>query len=90
MELKLSFCEYLCSASNFIINGVNADTDDFGEQYDRDSENAEDYACGDMQFTRVEPTKEILEKYHITENEYSEICDKLESGLSFGSCGWCV
>ena len=90
MELKLSFYECLCSADNFTINGVNANTDDFGEQYDRDSGNAEEYACGDMQFTRIEPTKEVLEKYHITENEYSEICDKLESGLSFGSCGWCV
>jgi len=43
-----------------------------------------------MQFTGVEATAEVLEKYKITKDEYNEIVAKLEEGLSFGSCGWCV
>ena len=90
MLFKLSIYGSLCATSKFTINGIDADKDDFGEQYDRDSENAEDYACGDMQFTRIIATKDVLEKYCITEEEYSKICDELEKGLSFGCCGWCV
>jgi len=73
----------------FVINGIHADESDFGEKYDRDSENAVDYGCGDMQFTRVDAKPEVLAKYGIDEKEYSEVCDVLESDLSFGCCGWC-
>jgi hypothetical protein len=90
MLFELSIWGALCDTSKFVVNGIEAYKDDFGEQYDRDSGNAEDYACGNMQFTRIAPTKEVLEKYCITEEEYSKICDELESGLSFGCCGWCV
>lgn len=89
MELQLEFGDSLCWASTFVINGVDAETKDFGEQYDRDPENAEDYSCGNMQFTRINPTPEVLKKYQITEAEYHEIASKLENGLSFGACGWC-
>lgn len=90
MLFELSIYSALCATSRFVVNGINAYTNDFGEQYDRDAENAEDYACGDMQFTRLPAKNEVLEKYMITEEEYSKICDALESGLSFGCCGWCV
>jgi hypothetical protein len=90
MELELEFGHALCYTPTFKINGIDADSDDFGEKYDRDTENAEDYGCGDMQFTRVEPKSEVLEKYNISETEYFEIAKKLEGGLSFGCCGWCV
>jgi len=90
MKLELEFGDALCFTSTFKINGINADSDDFGEKYDRDTENAEDYGCGDMQFTRIEPKSEVLEKYGITEDEYFKIAEKLEGGLSFGCCGWCV
>lgn len=90
MELKLEIFGALCSTSEFEINGVAADSDDFGEQYDHDQENAEDYACGDMRFERKASTTEVLDKYKITESEYQEIAEKLEDGLSFGCCGWCV
>ena len=90
MELKLTVCGSLCVTSEFEVNGVVAMSDDFGDKGDADSENAEDYGCGNMQFTRRDPTDEILSKYKISAEEYSAIADKLESGLSFGSCGWCI
>ena len=90
MKLELEFGSALCYVPTFVINGVNADTDDFGEKYDRSPETAEDYACGDMQFTSIPPSPKVLEKYHITEAEYSVIAGQLESGLSFGCCGLCV
>ena len=90
MKLKLEFGTALCYTPTFVVNGIDADEDDFGDKYDRDSENAEDYGCGDMQFTGIEATTETLNKYSITKEEYSEIVSKLEEGLSFGSCGWCI
>lgn len=90
MKLELEFGTALCYTPKFVINGIIADEDDFGEKYDRDPDNAEDYGCGDMQFTRIPPTNEVLEKYSITEAEYAIIAGQLEEGLSFGSCGWCV
>ena len=89
MKLDLTFGSALCYTPTFIINGIAADTSDFGEQGDRSPETAEDYACGDMQFSRIEPTQEIMNKYGINEAEYSIIAGQLEAGLSFGSCGWC-
>ena len=90
MILLLEFGDSLCYTFTFIINGVSADEDDFGEKYDRDSENAEDYGCGDMQFTRIAYTVDVLDKYTIDKAQYDEVCERLEQGLSFGSCGWCV
>lgn len=90
MKLELTFGTALCYAPIFIINGINADENDFGEKYDRDTENAEDYGCGNMQFTRIQATAEILAKYGITDFEYELIAGQLEDGLSFGPCGWCV
>lgn len=89
MKLDLEIFSALCATSKFKINEIDADSSDFGEQYDRDTEGAEPYCCGDMQFTRKEPTEDVLKKYKITEIEYYDICSKLESKLSFGSCGWC-
>jgi len=90
MDLKIEFGYALCYVPLFEINGIRADPDDFGEKYDRSPEEAEPFGCGDMQFTRIGPDPEVLKKYGITEQEYSEVCDKLEEGLSFGNCGWCA
>jgi len=89
MELKLTFLSALCSTGEFEINGIDADIDDFGEKCDRSPETAEDYSCGDMQFTPKLATQEVLDKYKINLTEYNEIANKLEEGLSFGCCGWC-
>ena len=88
--MRLKVATSLCSTDSFSINGVSANSSDFGDGYDHDEENAEDYGCGDMRFDRKPSTDEVLKKYHITESEYSEVCDVLEEKLSFGECGWCV
>lgn len=48
------------------------------------------YGYGDMYFEPEPPTKEVLDKYGITEEEYYNICNELEYKLGIGCCGWCV
>jgi len=90
MKLTLKSYDALCETEIFIINGINADSNDFGSKSDEDTENAEDYGCGNMQFIRTGATDFILKKYNITKSEYEEVASKLEELLSFGRCGWCV
>lgn len=90
MKLELAFGRSYCCTFGFTSNDVPADEEDFGEQFDRSPETAEDYACGDMQFTRIPHRPEILTKYNISGPEYELVAGQLEVGLSFGSCGWCV
>ena len=89
MFLSLEIYNSLCETKVFIINNVEASFLDFGYKYDRDSDNAEDYGCGDMVFEPKEATQEILDKYKITPDEYNIVCKELDK-LSFGSCCWCV
>ena len=86
--MKLVFLPYsaLCEMAEFKINGIDADHADFGEKFDRNAEGADDYCCGDMQFTRIPSTVAVLKKYKITRQEYDEIAERLESELSFGCC----
>ena len=93
MQLDIEFGKSLCYTSKFIINGVKAKADDFGEMYDRNPDKATelgDYTCGDMRFTRNGPRHDVLAKYRISEAEYHTIAAQLEEGLSFGCCGWCT
>lgn len=89
MDYKLIIFDSLCSAQEFTINGVEADSDDFGDKYDHDQQGAEDYCCGDMHFYPKAPDPDILRKYKIDELEYWTIANDLESKLSFGNCGLC-
>lgn len=89
MNLVLEVYDALCETSVFTINGIRADNDDFGSKCDEGAEYADDYCCGNMQFTPKPATQNILDKYKITVSEYNEIAEKLNEGLSFGSCGWC-
>lgn len=79
-----------CECEIFVINNVDADVDDFGSVDDLNTDEAEDYGCGDMQFVPKMPTDEVLAKYSINLKDYSEICKMLSKELSVGSCGWCV
>lgn len=82
--------EWGCGAEVFMINDIDADTDDFGEMVDSDAENAPEYGCGNRKFVaKYKPTEDILTKYHITSNEYFDICEKLESILYVGKCSLC-
>ena len=77
-----------CELETFTINGKAADSSDFGDTFDHNEKRH--YGCGDMRFEPQSPTKEVLAKYNITEEEYNKICDELEDKLCVGSCGWCV
>jgi len=90
MEYTLTIYGCLCATKEFVINGISADSGDFGTQGDRNSWEAEDYACADMQFNREPATQTILDKYGISLDEYDTIASELEDRFSFGSCGWCV
>jgi len=95
MKLELTFfgalcTTALCATNKFTINDITASSGDFGDKYDYSPEEADDYGCGNMQFTRKEPSSAILTKYNVTKEEYNEIAEKLEEGLSFGNCGWCI
>lgn len=89
MELKLKVFSALCALEEFEINGIKADSSDFGSQYDRDPDAADDYCCGDMYFEPALATQEILDKYKISITEYNDICERLDV-LSFGCCYWCL
>jgi len=79
-----------CDLATFTINGKNSDKDDFGASNDIDSDNAEEYGCGNNVFQGKMPTQDVLDKYKITLGEYSTIVGELESKLDVGSCGWCI
>lgn len=91
MELVIKPCQSLpCHLEVFTINGKDADQYDFGDIFDHNEEIREPYGCGDMHFDSKPPTKEVLDKYNITEEEYYNICNELEYELCVGSCGWCI
>ena len=91
MELVIRpFRALPCRLEVFIINGRNAEQQDFGDMEDHDIESAEPYACGDIYFDPKPLTKEVLDKYNITEEEYYNICNELECKLHVGRCGLCI
>ena len=91
MELIVEPCYALpCELETFTINGKAADSSDFGDTFDHNKRIKKHYGCGDMRFEPQSPTKEVLAKYNITEEEYNKICDELEDKLCIGRCGWCV
>ena len=90
MELVIEPIDTLpCRLEVFTINGKNADQNDFGYAYDHDIENAETDTCSNMQFEFKFITKEILDKYNITEEEYRIICYELKRVLREGKCNGC-
>lgn len=91
MILKLTFLSHLCETDIFEINGVEADSLDFGNHYDHNSYGDEGgYGCGNMQFQAKGLSQKVRDKYDITLSEYQEIIKELKKGLSFGSCELCT
>ena len=78
-----------CRLEVFAINGKNANQNDFVYAYDHDIENAETDTCSDMQLEFKFITKEILDKYNITEEEYRVICYELKRVLREGKFDSC-
>ena len=91
MELVIKpFRSLPCRLEVFTINGKRAEQNDFGDTYDHHYEDAEPYACADIYFDPKPLTKEVLDKYNITEEEYYNICNELECKLHVGGCGLCI
>jgi hypothetical protein len=77
-----------CSLSSFVVNGIDADQDDFGD-IEQDPQE-EQYTCDNRRFVSKLPTQIVLDKYKIDLPDYSEICDELKSTLYVGHCGMCI
>jgi len=93
MKLELKIFKTICQTEKFLINGIEANSEDFGIGYDcegtHDGNEDDDVGCVDYQFFPKLPSQKILRKYNINKKEDKEICDKLEEGLSFGCCKLC-
>lgn len=89
MKLEIEPYSACCSLKVFKINGIKADSSDFGHQEDVDETNAPDYGCGNMQFISKHATQDVLDKYDITVEDYNEILNELDRCLSFGYCALC-
>lgn len=90
MELITIGCYGLpCALQKFTVNGIEADTDDFGEAV---SENNGFGGCINNHFVgNIDSShiKEVCNKYNITYEEYLEIVEHLEDRLDVGDCSWC-
>lgn len=76
-----------CETSKFIINGVKAVKNDFGES-ERSSDG--NYGCEYNIFKPFRyPPPGVLEKYSITLEEFLRMGDALESMLEQHQCDWC-
>lgn len=88
MELIIEPCDGMpCSLKEFTVNGIDADTDDFGYT---DWENGKFYECRNRRFIGyTTPKPEVLKKYNINETEFDSICYKLQNALYIDSCSLC-
>ena len=76
-----------CRPSVFVVNGIQADTDDFGEQ---DSHSDGYYGCISNTFKPFRhPPKNVLNKCKISLEEFLDIGDILQEKLDIHNCGWC-
>ena len=76
-----------CSLRTFTIGGIVADEDDFGEK-EFGNGSCMDNSCS-CTFIPGKPTKGVLEKYKINEEEFYNICEELVNELYVSSCGLC-
>ena len=90
MEVTLvtgtGYCQY---TEKFEINSVDAYIDEFGYSWDHNPEDAPEYGCGNMKFEPKRASSELLAKYKITIEEFYEICDLIDSKVSWGRCAMC-
>ena len=77
-----------CSLRTFTIGGIVADEDDFGEKK-LGNGSCMDNSCGCIFKPKEQPTKGVLEKYKINEEEFYNICEELVNELYVSSCGYC-
>lgn len=86
-----------CHIEEYCLNGVRLNQCDFGTSTDEggdcDDEDIMRYGCVNRVFkpwADEENKNMAMAKYGITEKEYHDIQDHLESVLYVGECGWCV
>ena len=86
-DIKVS--RWNCYCPVFTIRGKKADESDFGEGEDLDELNRPPHGCGNKHFKVKLPSQKVLDKYGITVDEYAQVAEVLEEGLSFGRCRLC-
>lgn len=92
VDLRIKAYGSSCALEIFVINDRRADASDFGEGKDVAPWAADEYGCGNRQFTPFARPRDvkILKKYDITEEQFAKIADELAASLSFGKCSWCA
>jgi len=90
LKLKLDVYRAICETKEFQVNGINATYRDFGDKYDTSPDEIKPHVCGNMEFRPKLATQQVLDKYHISINEYFKICKKLQDCMSFGTCILCA
>lgn len=79
-----------CETKLFKINGIEANTADFGKSSDK-YYNKKNNGCACNRFNYLSiPTDAVLLKYSITFVEYKKICKELAGALRVGSCAICI
>lgn len=84
-EIKPFHC-LPCALEVFKVNGVDADTEDFGDSDGYG--NCMNNTCTNKFIPKL-PEDSVLKKYNINLGEYKEICESLEEELFVCGCGWC-
>jgi len=92
-----SYEAFPCEAEVFTINGQTAWINEFGNyEYDPEEtcEFEEYYRWGCVgKYFKTLPYNEnskTVKKYHLTKEEYDDICSDLECKFAIGTCGWCI
>lgn len=88
MKLELIQDKYEpCTLKVFTVNGIDANPDDFGEV----TKHVGHFCCEYREFSGFEYAPiGVLEKYHITEEEFFEVSDELRDMLTITDCGRCL
>lgn len=90
LDMMLTVSKAYCSPDKFKINGVKATTYDFGQGVDEEPLADGKFGCGHHAFHHFErPKNGVLEKYHISMEDYRTICSTLDAQLSRGRCKYC-
>lgn len=96
IEVKASF-SMPCHPAWLRIKGQEATLSEFGYWIKGNKEECtqsdiKNWGCYQRRFETfpIRENQETLDKYNLSEDEYEEICDKLEEEFNVGTCGWCV
>lgn len=87
-----------CELEIFIVNGIEAEKFDFGDQLDLGkkpcgNEDIDEYGCVHNVFVPYTEERNIhptLVKYHISRDQFNAICSAIQKVCNVCMCGWCV